>query len=661
MGLADEHSDGIDEHDERSKPATSTETPELDAWSAVVDAMPIPGALVSVDGEVLAANRWLDVAVGDPLFREEPLDHIVPLRSGVDGARWRARPIDERGDVLLATQEHEDAGDHLLRRFFANGDALFVVYDQAGLIIESNAAWEELLGYTTEEIFGIDSWSLLPDDEVSDRERVERELREDGRSETCFQMRTADGSYRRVRWTLQFDISVGRCFGIGRDVTEEDMVTAELEHRATHDELTGVANRSQLVAHLDEVIDAGGHPSLLFCDLDRFKVVNDSLGHLAGDQVLAQLAQRIDSLDLGDDALVSRFGGDEFIVMLDDGGEARARLVAARLLDCLERPFEALGRTVHLTMSIGICFQNKENLRTVDEMLRDADRAAYEAKSLGRKRCVIFDEGLRDEAERRFEIEAGLRRAFDHGEIVAHFQPIVSVPDGEIVGAEALVRWQTPEQLVLPGEFLDVAADAGLLPRVSRLVISATVAAAERLAAGGRPLQMSINVSDPELHIAGFAADLIDRVARADLDPSMFLIEVTESMVLTTGRAIEVLGELRAAGFRIALDDFGTGFSSLAHLRELPVDVVKVDRTFVADLLDDEVAYAVTTSLVTLCDALGLDVIMEGIETPLQASAVELIGCRLAQGFLYHHAMPISELERLVGSTELQRRHALAG
>lgn len=647
---------------EPQKPSSSPvgSSDDLGAWSAVVDVLPIPAALVNRSGQVLARNRWLEVDVGDELLKHEPHSKVTTLWAGVYGGRWRARPIDDDGDVLLATQERADAGDHLLRRFFSTGEALFVVYDQAGTIIESNSACEQLLGYSTQDLLGTNSWRLVPDDEQHIREDVERELREHGRAETCYGMRAADGTYRQIHWTLQFDISVGRCFGIGRDVTEEDKVTAELERRAYHDELTGVANRARLLDHLGEVLDAGGTPSLLFCDLDRFKVVNDSLGHVAGDDVLRQLAHRLDALDLGPDALVARFGGDEFIVMLDDGGEARARLVAARLLDSLERPFETLGRVVHITMSIGICFQNTTMPRTADEMVRDADRAAYEAKSLGRKRSVIFDEGLRDAAERRFEVEEGLRQAFDRGEIIAHFQPIVAVPSGIIVGAEALVRWQTADELILPGEFLDVAEDAGLLPRVSQVVIGASVAAAQRLAASGRPIQMSINVSDPELKVHGFADDLINRVERAGLQPDMFLIEITESIVLATDPAIEVLGRLRTAGFRIALDDFGTGFSSLAHLRELPIDVVKVDRSFVADLVDDDVTLAVTTSLVSLCNALKLDVIMEGIETQDQATAVEKIGGELAQGFLYHHPMPILELESLVKSSTPARLRAYA-
>ena len=266
-----------------------------------------------------------------------------------------------------------------------------------------------------------------------------------------------------MRWALQFDASVGRCFGIGRDVTEEGKITAELERRAFHDQLTGLNNRSLLVDRLDEVLAQGGSPSLLFCDLDRFKVVNDSLGHQAGDVLLSKIAARIGAVDLGADATLARFGGDEFVVLLERGGVSRARRVAARLVDSLCKPFDVSGRSLHVTMSIGISSSDLSPTRTAKGLLGDADTAAYSAKAGGRARCVVFDEPLRDAAARRLDVEVDLRQALVDGCIEPYFQPIVTLPNADVVGVEALVRWRTPDGVLPPGAFLDVAEDAGLI------------------------------------------------------------------------------------------------------------------------------------------------------------------------------------------------------
>ena len=622
---------------------------ELEAWSAILAAMPIPAAVVTHLGHVLATNRWLTVEPGERLLNPAAAEDRTTLRFGVDRSRWRVRPVDRTGCYLLATGEREDAGDHLLRQFFSSGDSLFVVYDQAGLIIQSNAAWEKLLGYSSDQVFGLDSWSLLPDTDQHTRPAVELELRETGKAETDFQMRTADGSYRRVRWALQFDASVGRCFGIGRDVTEEGKITADLERRAFHDQLTGLNNRSLLVDRLEEVLAEGGSPCLLFCDLDRFKVVNDSLGHQAGDVLLAKFAARIGGVDLGHDAMLARFGGDEFVALLEGGGVGRARRAAQQLAASISPPFDVMGRTLHMTMSIGIASADLSPNPTANGLLGDADTAAYQAKSRGRARAVVFDEDLRSAAARRLDVEVDLRRALAEGCIEPYFQPMVSLPSRRVIGAEALVRWRTPDRVLAPGAFLDVAEDAGLMPELGRCVIAHAIEALAQIYDLDPHFQMSINVSDPELKSPGFCEWLEAEVRKAGLEPSSFLVEITESSVLATDPAVPVLRSLRAAGFFIGLDDFGTGYSSLAHLRELPIDVVKVDRSFVADLVDDPVTLAVTESLVALCGALDLDVVLEGIETGAQAVAGERIGGTSAQGYLFHRPMPFDDLLTLLG------------
>ncbi len=627
----------------------------LRMWSVMLDALPMPAALVDAQGFVLDTNRWLDVDDGEALLQPANQEVTPDLRFGVDStSRWRVRSLDESATVLLATAEREDTGDHLLRRFFSSGDALFVVYDQRGRIIQSNAAWENLLGYSHDDVFGVDSWTLLPEEDQRLRQTVEAELRESGRSEPTFRMRTIDGSFRLVRWALQYDTSVGRCFGVGRDVTEEGRITADLERRAYTDELTSLPNRAMLLKKLDSWLEQSANPALLFCDLDHFKVVNDSLGHQTGDTLLSAFAARLDALATSNDSLVARLGGDEFVIVLRGADTDRAVEVAQEIFTGMHEPFTVLGRTLHVRMSIGIAVSSDHTPTTANALLREADSAAYEAKQLGRNRYVIFDENLRAAVDRRFNVEVGLRHALQTDRIVVHYQPMVAIPGGGIVGIEALVRWRSEgpdgeDELKGPDQFLDVAEEAGLLPAIGHIVLTEAMSTAADFARRGRTVTLSINVSAAELASGDFFDRLLHTIEDTGIDPSTLLLEITESTVLTTEAALPILDRFQAVGIRLGLDDFGTGFSSLAHLRELPIDVVKVDRSFVDDLVDDVVTRAVTGSLVDLCRALGLEVIFEGVESTEQALAVEQLGGQIVQGHLFHKPMPAPELAFRLG------------
>ncbi len=627
---------------------------EILAWASMLAVLPIPAALVDADGHIVDRNRWIEAEVGAPLVDLESVKEAPGLAFGIDEAtRWRVRPLDEGAGILLATAEREDAGDHLLRKFFSSGDSLFVVYDQFGRVVESNAAWENLLGYGHDEVFGLDSWTLLPPSDLETRDRVERELRTQGRSEPVFEMRTKDGAYRLVQWALHFDTSVGRCFGIGRDITEENRLANELHRMAYTDELTELPNRTKLIDTLEAILGTSATPAVLFCDLDHFKVVNDSLGHHTGDLLLKAIADRIGALATAPDSFFARLGGDEFVFLLNDSSWDIATATAERILGLLGEPFSVLGHSLHANMSIGIAMAQAEGDRTAETILGEADTAAYKAKALGRNRYRKFDEGLRATVDRRFNVEAGLRAALANDQFEVHYQPIVALPGAGVVGLEALVRWRASDgTLMLPGEFLDVAEEAGLMPDIGREVIKQALTVAAEFADGGRPLPMSINASAAELGCgADYVTQVIDLAAELGLDPSLILLEVTESSVVAVESILPTLNAFRSYGVRIGLDDFGTGFSSLSHLRTLPIDVVKVDRTFVSDLLGDQVTRAVTSSLLNLCAALGLDVVLEGVETTEHASAAEQLGGTMAQGYLFHRPMPLPELRKLLGRT----------
>jgi len=629
----------------------------LDAWTEIVHALPTPAALVDREGCIVTASKWIDLEEGERLvlMGEEPNGITIGTNSDT---RWRIELVRENERIYLATIERFSSGDHMLRRFFSATDELYVVYDQYGRAIERNSAWQRVLGYSDEEMIGLNSWSLLHPDALALRSGVEEELSAGGRAEPSWPMRAVDGTYRSIQWKLLFDPSVGRCFGIGRDVSEDSRAKDELQRRAYTDDLTGLASRSRTVAELDRHLRNSGNPALLFCDLDQFKVVNDSLGHAVGDRLLASLGERLSKRLNGPDIMVGRLGGDEFAVVIADGTLAEAEAAAELAFDAVSQSFTLVGRSVKIGMSIGICVANKNEPQSAAMMFERADMAVYQAKEQGRNRTVVFGPELQERVDRRFELETALREGLEKGEFEPWFQPVMSIHTGGIVGVEALLRWNRgQDDIASPSSFLDVAMETGLITQIGRQMIDRALT--EFGGIGGaltKDIWMTLNVSARELMDEGFTEWFVNRVGSAGLRPSQIVIEITESVAIEEHALSDQLTVMRALGFRIALDDFGTGHSSLAHLRTLPIDMVKIDRSFVADLVEDATTRALTRSVVDLCQALGLSVIFEGVETKAESIAVVQAGGEFAQGFLHARPMPVADLQwRTVGAALARR------
>lgn len=643
----------------------------LGAWSEVVRVLPTPAALVDSRGHILTASRWVDEEEGAPLINFDTESNGIA--KGADGkSRWRVRPIRKGDSTYLATIERLGAADHMLRRFFAGTDKLFVVYDQFGRALEWNSAWERILGFSDEEMLGLDSWAILPTEARELQAVVEQDLRKRGRSEPSWRMRGKDGRYHLIQWVLLYDPTVGRCFGVGHDATaeqrdrpksdstqlevpREDTTLGdrrdELHRRAYTDDLTGLASRTRTVAELDRHLLNDGVPAVLFCDLDQFKVVNDSLGHAVGDRLLEALGKRLSSTLDSDDIMVGRLGGDEFAVVIADGGLAAAEDAAALAFDAISKEFAVVGRSVKVGMSIGICVAGADEQLSAEMMFERADMAVYQAKEDGRNRSVVYGERLQQRVDRRFELEAAMRRGLEHGEFEPWFQPVMSIQNVKIVGVEALLRWRRSDGVVAPSDFLDVAMESGLITQIGRQMIDRALSQFGSMGRLTEEIWLTLNVSARELADDIFTEWFVDRVGAAGLRPSQIVIEITESVAIEEHELSEKLTILRALGFRIALDDFGTGHSSLAHLRTLPIDMVKIDRSFVHDLVDDHTTRALTRSVVDLCAALGLAVIFEGVESKAEANAVVQAGGEYAQGYLYSTAMPVSDLQwRTVGA-----------
>jgi diguanylate cyclase (GGDEF)-like protein len=471
---------------------------------------------------------------------------------------------------------------------------------------------------------------------------------------------------RRMATTLAAKWTLGRQAEMKMSELE-DMVgrrTEELNHAATHDRLTGLPNRALFHERVTQALEVSRRRqdvkvAVLFLDLDRFKIVNDSLGHGAGDELLCSISNRLTSLLRATDTVVqasesttARLGGDEFCVLLN--GHARDEdvvKVAGRILKELERPYTIAGQPLRCSASIGIAL-NSAAYSTADEMIRDADTAMYRAKTDGKGRFVIFDKELHDQAVHRLDLENALRNAIEKNELRAYFQPVVCLETGTLMGAEALVRWQHPKRgLIGPGEFIGVAEDGGLIAPLGlwMLEVSARQLKAWETRFPEQELTVSVNVSGKQLSSNEFQAQVRSIVQNTGVNPEMIIFELTETALVSNPEvARKALVALKEMGIRVHLDDFGTGYSSLSLLHTFKLDGLKIDRSFVKNAAEARPYAAIIRAIAELAQNLGLSVVAEGIESREQVALLQSLGCDLGQGFLFSKALPAEEFERFL-------------
>jgi len=478
-------------------------------------------------------------------------------------------------------------------------------------------------------------------------------------------MRAAD-RLRQVNMELERRVTerTDALFSVNRDlrqqIAERERFERELQYAASHDPLTDLPNRVTFVQKMAEALSRYRRRhrdrfGVLFLDLDRFKVINDSVGHLVGDELLKEVAQRLSRVVSGR-GLVARLGGDEFAVLMEAiDSEQDAVLLADQIIAALDEPIRVAGKELFTSTSVGIAV-SRPMYSSPEELLRDSDVALYRAKARGRRRFEVFDDTLRREALHQLELEGNLRRALVRNEFEPLFQPIYALDGGRIVGYEALMRWRHPHRgLLAPGEFLATAEETGLSESMDWQVFELVFAQAWVLVESGG--YVTINVGGRHFRSPGFVEHLLRLIERYEFRPDHLRVEVTERILIEEPEKVRsMMQALSDAGIRLALDDFGTGYSSLSYLHQFPLHALKVDRSFISalDAESRSSAQAVLRAVCTLGRSLGMDVVAEGIETQRQLETVRLLGCEFGQGYLFSYPQPLHVLlQQRDGALEL--------
>jgi diguanylate cyclase (GGDEF)-like protein/PAS domain S-box-containing protein len=576
-------------------------------------------------------------------------------------AEGRVRKLANEATASLRDSEER------FRSLAASSPAGIMQIDPNGRCLYANRRMGQIVGRSPESLKGHQGLDLVP---IGEREsflgHVGPKLRAGEATSDEMRITTPNGE---VRWTrvrvaahkaasgaiLSYVVTV-------EDVTQLVESSERLAKQALHDSLTGLANRTLFLDRLRHALarmKSRGTPlAVLFLDLDRFKVVNDSVGHHRGDELLVAVAKRMTGALRGGDTL-ARFGGDEFTILAEGVAVDEGARIAERVTNTLRDPFRLGGSETFVTASIGIVVVTSPTADP-ESVLSDADAAMYLAKERGRARYEIFNTGLRDEAMRRLRMEAGLRRALDRHELRTFYQPQVDIHTQELVGVEALLRWEHPDRgMLAPAEFIDLAEETGLIIPIGRWVLEDALHQyawwRRTLPTGSTLDQLAVNLSSRQFSKVGLAADVSDALAAAAVEPSALCLEVTESILMNEApHVVHAVRELKALGVKLAIDDFGTGFSSLARLRKLPVDVLKIDRSFVDGLENDGDDEAIVETVVKLGHLLGLTIVAEGVETTRQLTALQREGADQGQGFLWSRPMPPEEFPRWCEARETQ-------
>ena len=612
---------------------------------------------IGIDAAIGALKRGAYDYLRKPYSREELLKTVANA--------LKQRRLEEANARIANQLENSEK---MYRYLVDSSPDIIYTLNHEGKFTFINDRAYQLLGYKREELIG-QHYSVVVHEEDLERARyVFNERRVDERASRNVEMRLkchAGANQERTFNNTLMTISLNAIgmhvpdqevrklefygtYGVARDITDRKRAEEVISYQAYHDILTDLPNRILFKDRLGlAVIQAKRKQTelaVMFIDLDRFKLVNDTLGHVKGDELLQQAAGRLkECLRKGD--TLARQGGDEFTIVLPELRDRDdARMVADKFLEVLQAPFDLDGHAVHISASIGIAVYPVHG-ESIDELLRHADIAMYQIKGQGKNGHAFYDPSMQDVSHQKIALEQSLRRALENEELEMYYQPQIDAISGRIVGAEALMRWNHPTRgIVSPGEFLPFAEENGLMLPISDWMIGALCRdMLQWKNIGGNQVRLSLNLSPQYLDRGDFFEQMRGALLRYGIAPSQIEVEITENICIRNPQhAIEQLNKLGQLGVSVAIDDFGTGYSSLAYLHRFPVHTIKIDQSFVKEIHDEHGHYPVVLAIISIARGLGLNLIAEGVETESQARYLRSNGCLTMQGYLYHRPMPLS-------------------
>ena len=642
-----------------------------------INARGIDGDVIVMSGEV-----GIDAAIGalkrgaydylrKPYSREE-------LLKTVENALQKRRLATDNARIASRLDNSEKMYRYLVD---SSPDVIYTL-DQEGRFTFINDRVQQLLGFTREQLIG-QHYSILVHDEDQERARYAfNERRVDERASRNVELRLKCGTGGGIERTFNNTLmtmslnAVGMrvpdhggvrrdeffgTYGVARDITDRKRAEEVISYQAYHDILTDLPNRMLFKDRLGLAVIQAKRKltelAVMFVDLDRFKLVNDTLGHVKGDELLQQVSRRLkECLRKGD--TLARQGGDEFTIVLPELHDRRdAKAIADKFLESLHEPFDLDGHQVHISASIGIAIYPGDG-ETIDELLRHADIAMYQVKALGKNGHSFYHNSMLDASHQKIALEQSLRKALELNELEMYYQPQLDVTTGRIIGAEGLMRWNHPQRgLLSAGEFLPFAEENGLMLPISDWMLGALCRdLLQWNAAGGEAIRLSLNLSPQYLDRGDFFEKMRDALTRYRISPAQIEVEITENICIRNPHyAIEQLNKLCQLGVSVAIDDFGTGYSSLSYLHRFPIHTIKIDQSFVKEIHDENGHYPVILAIISIARGLGLHLVAEGVETDVQARYLQANGCTTMQGYLYHRPISLPSFIDV-----LQDQHRLA-
>ncbi len=617
-----------------------------------------------VAGQPKVSEVWVpDAETGQPMLLET-------IKTALPGAA--GRPIGVLGIARNITErKRAEENLHLMSRVFSNSGEAILICDADNRILAVNREFTKLTGYSQEEALGRDPRFLSSGDTprevyramwraLADHDHWQGELWDRRKSGEAYPKRLSIAAVRDA------DGNIINFIGSFEDITERKRAEDKIRHLAHHDALTGLPNRFSLHERMDQSIAfarrSGTRMAVMLIDLDHFKTINDTLGHHVGDQLLIQVAQRLEASVRASD-IVARLGGDEFVVVLAglDAG-ADALQIADHIVARIAEPYTVAGKELRTAPSVGICFY-PDDAREIGDLIKNADIAMYHAKANGRGNYQLYTEKMRAEVTRRVTVENELETALREGQFVLHYQPQVEAHSGRVLGVEALLRWRHPVHgMIYPGDFIAIAEESRLIVPLGQWVLEEACRQLRRWHdAGHAELHVSVNLSAVQFQDDDLPALIRKTLDDTGLAPRHLHLEITESMAMQNPEQnIVMMKALARIGVKLALDDFGTGYSSLAYLKLFPIDIVKIDRSFVKDIESDENDAAICEMTMLLAQKLGLCAVAEGVETEAQLAFLSRIGCQWIQGYLFSKPLPAAEIGEFIAGFRLADASAVA-